>query len=215
MTIRQLVLRTLAVVIALVLIAGTFFNFWKRDEPQPLLRLDTPQPTASRSRVEGGLEFSAPGLDGKKIALSSYRGHPVIVDFWATWCGPCRKQIPELVALYKKYNRTRGLVIIGVSCDLIQGDGRKAVAPFVEEFQINYPIALADEQLVDSMGVEAIPTTLFVGPDGKLVSRIVGAGHRGEITTSAQQLLDGIKPPVSPGKPDGINGHVIDISIVK
>ena len=210
---KQLALRTLAVVIALVLIAGTFFNFWKRDEPKPLFRLDTPQPTASR--VDHGLEFSAPGLDGRNIDLSSYRGHPVIVDFWATWCGPCRKQIPELVALYKKYNRTRGLVIIGVSCDLIQGDGAKAVAPFVEEFQINYPIALADERLVDSMGVEAIPTTLFVGPDGKLVSRIVGAGHRGEITNSAQQLLDGVKPPVSPRKPDDINGHVVDISVVK
>ena len=211
MTVRQLVLRTLAVVIALVLIAGTFFNFWKRDEPKPLFRLDTPH--ASASPVQDGLEFSAPDLDGKNIDLSSYRGHPVIVDFWATWCGPCRKQIPELVALYKKYNRTRGLVIIGVSCDLIQGDGAKAVAPFVEEFQINYPIVLADERLVDSMGVEAIPTTLFVGPDGKLVSRIVGAGHAGEITKSTRRLLDGVKGPVSPSKPDDINGHVIDISV--
>jgi thiol-disulfide isomerase/thioredoxin len=217
MSSRQLVLRVLAVVVSLALIAGAFFNLdsLMGSKSQPLLRLDTPQPTASRSRVEDGLEFSAPGLDGKNIDLSSYRGHPVIVDFWATWCGPCRKQIPELVALYKKYNRTRGLVIIGVSCDLIQGDGAKAVAPFVEEFQINYPIALADERLVDSMGVEAIPTTLFVGPDGKLVSRIVGAGHAGEITNSARRLLDGVKGPVSPSKPDDINGHLIDISVVK
>jgi thiol-disulfide isomerase/thioredoxin len=209
-------LRILAIVVSLALIAGAFFNldFLIGSKPKPLLRLDTPQPTTT-SRVEDGLEFSAPGLDGKNIDLSSYRGHPVIVDFWATWCGPCRKQIPELVALYKKYNRTRGLVIIGVSCDLIQGDGAKAVAPFVEEFQINYPIVLADERLVDSMGVEAIPTTLFVGPDGKLVSRIVGAGHAGEISNNARRLLDGVKGPVSPSKPDDINGHVIDISVVK
>ena len=93
-------------------------------EPKPLLRLDTPQ--ANPSPADEGVDFSAPGLDGNKINLSHYRGHPVIVDFWATWCGPCRRQIPELVALYKKYNKSRGLVIIGVSCDLIQGDGTAA-----------------------------------------------------------------------------------------
>ncbi len=207
------ILRVLAIVVSIALIVGAFynFNFLTREQPKPLFRLDTPQATASPASE--GLDFSAPGLDGKQIDLSSYRGHPVIVDFWATWCGPCRKQIPELVALYKKYNKSRGLVIIGVSCDLIQGDGVKAVEPFVEEFRINYPIAMADERLVDSMGVEAIPTTLFVGRDGKLVSRIVGAGHAGEITTSTRQLLDGVKGPVSPSKPDDINGHVVDISV--
>jgi thiol-disulfide isomerase/thioredoxin len=209
------ILRVLAIVVSIALIVGAFYNFGflTREQPKPLFRLDTPQATASPASE--GLDFSAPGLDGKQIDLSAYRGHPVIVDFWATWCGPCRKQIPELVALYKKYNKSRGLVIIGVSCDLIQGDGVKAVAPFVEEFQINYPIAMADERLVDSMGVEAIPTTLFVGPDGKLVSRIVGAGHAGEISTSTRQLLDGVKGPVSPSKPDDINGHVVDISVIR
>jgi len=160
---------------------------------------------------------------GEPVALTEARFErhlgrsdlPLIVDFWATWCGPCRKQIPELIALYKKYNKSRGLVVIGVSCDLIQGDGVKAVAPFVEEFQINYPIAIADERLVDSMGVEAIPTTLFIGPDGKLVSRIVGAGHAGEISASAKQLLDGVKGNGAPSRPDELNGHVVDISTVQ
>jgi len=216
MSSRQLLLRAVGVAIALALIAGAVFNLTRRDEPKKLFRLDTPQASASPASPEPqGLNFSAPGLDGKNIDLSSYRGHPVIVDFWATWCGPCRKQIPELVSLYRRYNKSRGLVIIGVSCDMIQGDGAKAVAPFVEEFRINYPIALADERLVDMMGVEAIPTTLFIGPDGELVSRIVGAGHAGEISESTRMLLDGVKAPAAPNKPDDINGHVVDISVVK
>jgi thiol-disulfide isomerase/thioredoxin len=212
---RQLLLRTVGIAVALALIAGAlFFNFAQRgEERKPLFRLDTPQ--ANASPAPQGLNFSAPGLDGKSIDLSSYRGHPVIVDFWATWCGPCRKQIPELVSLYRKYNKSRGLVIIGVSCDMIQGDGAKAVAPFVEEFRIKYPIALADERLVDTMGVEAIPTTLFINRDGELVSRIVGAGHAGEISESTMMLLDGAKGPSVPSKPDDINGHVVDISVVK
>ena len=214
MNVGQLLLRALAATLGLALIVGALYNFGllMREKPKPLFRLDTPQ--ANPPPADEGLDFSAPGLDGKVIDLSHYRGHPVIVDFWATWCAPCRKQIPELVALYKKYNQSRGLVIIGVSCDLIQGDGRAAVVPFVEEFRINYPIVLADERLVDSMGVEAIPTTLFIGPDGKMISRIVGAGHPGEISASAKLLLDGVKGHGAPSKPADSNGHVVDISVV-
>jgi thiol-disulfide isomerase/thioredoxin len=223
MNVKLMALRAAAAVIAVALIVAAYFSYMAPEEPKPLLRLDTPQPQTSPANQgsqrqmppkDEGLNFTAPTLDGRNIHLSAYRGHPVIVDFWATWCGPCRRQIPELVSLYRKYNKSRGLVIIGVSCDLIQGDGVKAVAPFVEEFQIDYPIALADERLVDKMGVEAIPTTLFVSPKGELVSRIVGAGHAGEISASAMALLDGVKGPASPSKPTDINGHVVDISVV-
>ena len=136
------------------------------------------------------LDFTLQDLKGNPLSLSQWRGHPVIVDFWATWCGPCRKQIPELQKLYARYGKSRGLIVIGVACDTVQGDGLKAVVPFVHDFKIAYPVVLASDRVVDSLGVQAIPTTLFIDPDGHLFDRITGAGKSGELTASTQKLLE-------------------------
>ncbi len=169
---------------------------------------NNPPPAANDSASAGhrddGLNFTTQSLSGGKINLSQYRGHPVIVDFWATWCSPCRRQIPELNALYNKYNKSRGLVVLGISCDMIQGRGLQSVEPFVEEFQIDYPIALADQALLERLGVDAIPTTFFVDKDGKIVARILGAGKSGEISENTMLLLEGEKGGDK-------TGHVADL----
>ena len=201
--------RIVLIVSALALISIAIFKVEWGEKPKELLRFEPPK--ARQTRGDQGLNFSARGLNGRMIDFSEYRGHPVIVDFWATWCGPCRSQIPELIALYKRYNKTTGLVIIGVSCDLIQGDGMSAVSSFVEEFKINYPIALADEALTDSLGIEGLPTTLFVGPDGKIISRIVGAGRPGEISEGARLLIAGSKTHAPKGQPVDTSGHVANL----
>src|SRR5262249_5185707 len=95
------------------------------------------------------LDFELQDLDGNPMRLSQYRGHPVIVDFWATWCPPCRKQIPELKELYSRYHKSKGLEVIGVACDTIQGDGVRDIAPFVRKFKINYPVLVASAPVVD------------------------------------------------------------------
>jgi len=134
------------------------------------------------------IDFALKDMDGRIMKLSDLRGHPVIVDFWATWCAPCRKQIPELKAIYRRY-QSRGLKVVGVACDAVMGDGIEAISPFVKEMRIPYPILLADQALVDKLDLDYIPITYFVGRDGRVRSRVQGAGHSGELTESAKALI--------------------------
>src|ERR1700681_327411 len=100
---------TAAALVAVALILG----------PMPA-RFDS-RANAQAVRASGSIvDFSLRDLDGHVTKLSQYRGHPVVIDFWATWCAPCRHQIPELKKLYAKYHRSRGLVVLGVACDTIQ-----------------------------------------------------------------------------------------------
>ncbi|HXN86224.1 MAG TPA: TlpA disulfide reductase family protein [Candidatus Binataceae bacterium] len=135
------------------------------------------------------IDFTLRDLNGNETKLSQYRGHPVVIDFWATWCPPCRHQIPELKKLYSKYHKSKGLVVLGVACDTIRGEGAVSVRPFVKEFAISYPILLAEQPVVESFDVEAIPTTIFLGPDGKIVGRMMGAGKPGELSRGVESLV--------------------------
>jgi len=153
-------------------------------------------------RVGSTLDFELQDLDGNPMRLSQFRGRPVIVDFWATWCPPCRKQIPELIDLYSRYHKSKGLQIIGVACDTIQGDGIRDIGPFVRKFKINYPVLIASAPVIDSLGIEAIPTTLFIGPDGRLVQKVMGAGRPGELSETARDLMKGGAPKGSKGSED-------------
>jgi thiol-disulfide isomerase/thioredoxin len=136
------------------------------------------------------LDFTLKDLHGRPVKLSDLRGHPIIIDFWATWCGPCRKQIPELKAIYHQY-REQGLIVIGVACDTVMGDGVGAITPYIKEMGINYPILLADSALVDQLDLEYIPLTFFVDRNGSVVSRMKGAHRRGELSEIARALVEG------------------------
>ncbi len=110
-------------------------------------------------------------LEGKTVKLSDYKGKIVIVDFWATWCPPCRKGIPDLIELQKTYSKD--LVVLGISLD--QERTLKDLKPFIENYGINYPVVLGDEKVVkDYGGINAIPTSFIIDQKGFIIDSHVG-----------------------------------------
>jgi thiol-disulfide isomerase/thioredoxin len=111
-------------------------------------------------------------LDGKIISSDDFKGKVVVVDFWATWCAPCKGEIPGYVALQKKY-RDDGLVFVGISMD---EDGPEVVRKFVKTHGINYQIVMGDEAVSNAFApIDGYPTTFIINRDGNIVDKKTGA----------------------------------------
>ncbi|HEV1998412.1 MAG TPA: TlpA disulfide reductase family protein [Candidatus Dormibacteraeota bacterium] len=118
--------------------------------------------------------FTLVGLDGKTHSLADYRGHVVLVNFWATWCIPCRAEIPELEVTYKKH-QAEGVVFLGVDWK----EGRDQVVPFVDERQVTYPVLLdSDGKAYNAYQVAALPETFVIDKQGKIVIHRTGLATR-------------------------------------
>lgn len=116
-------------------------------------------------------DFALKSTTGKTIKLSDYKGKIVIVDFWATWCPPCRKGIPDLIDIQNKYKGK--VVVIGISVD--HEKTVKEVLPFVKKYGINYPVVYSNDNVVnDYGGIESIPTSFIIDQKGNVVNRHVG-----------------------------------------
>lgn len=130
-------------------------------------------------------EFSLKDLHGQKVSLKDYRGKLVLLNFWATYCEPCREEMPDLMALYDAY-KAKDVVVVGISLD---ETGAAAVRPFVEALKIGYPILLGDSGIFTRYRGFGTPMTVLIGRDGKLAKKWVGAKSRQEFEKTVGQHL--------------------------
>lgn len=143
-------------------------------------------PSSATTAAELAPDFALKDLSGKTIRLSDYRGKAVVLNFWATWCPPCRHEIPWLVDLQKQYG-PHGLEIIGISMD---ETGPAAVKQFAERMGVNYKVVMGDNSVVANYGgVRVLPTTFYIGRDGKVVSVVPGLISRQEMEGIIQRSL--------------------------
>ncbi len=132
-------------------------------------------------------DFELITLDGRAVKLSDFRGKSLVLNFWATYCGPCRVEMPWLIDLYKQY-RSQGLEIFGVSMD---DDGeQQRVADFVREIGVNYTILLGNHTVGDAYrAARFLPQTFFINRDGQITGSATGMKSKQEFETYINQLL--------------------------
>jgi len=143
-------------------------------------------PTSGSTKSSPAPDFTLESLDGKSMRLSDLRGKAVLLNFWATWCGPCKIETPWLVELQNQYG-SQGLQVIGVAMD---DSGKEDIAKFAKDMGVNYPVLLGKEAVGDAYGgVPALPETFFIGRDGKIVDKIIGLKGKAEIEDSIKKAL--------------------------
>ena len=133
-------------------------------------------------------DFTLRTVEGKKLSLSDYKGKAVLINFWATWCAPCKIEMPWLVALRSQY-APQGFEILGVSEDDADTP-RSKLAKFGQEQGLNYPLLVGDDAISRKYGgVEFLPTSYFVGRDGKIVAETAGLVSKDEVEASIKKAL--------------------------
>jgi peroxiredoxin len=173
------------IVVVVLVIAGMLIAGKHLTKPQ------TPGASISGSNkvIQGqpAPDFQLTDLDGNTVRLSDLRGKAVLLNFWATWCPPCKVEMPWFVDLQKQYG-PQGLQIVGVAMD--EGNAHDAVAKFAREMGLNYAVVLGNDKVADQYGgVDALPTTYYIGRDGKIVTRVFGLVSHREIEDNIRAAL--------------------------
>ncbi len=170
---------------------GALVSFWPRSPVAPF--------TGTLPVLATAPTWTLHDVDGRDVRAEDFKGKVVIVDFWATWCEPCRKEIPNYIALQKKY-AAQGLVVLGISVDTI---GAAAVKRFGEAQMINYPLLMADDVTVKAFGgIEGIPSTFLMDRAGRVRHQKIGvvdaSWYESLVATVLKESTPGVVMPALP-----------------
>ncbi len=133
-------------------------------------------------------DFTLKDSNGKTVNLADYKGKVVLLNFWATWCGPCKIEIPWFIDFEQKY-KDKGFAVVGVSMD---EDGWNAVKPYLSESHINYRVLLGNDSVGTLYGgVDSLPTTFVIDQDGRIAATHIGLVSKSDYQTEIVQLLEG------------------------
>jgi peroxiredoxin len=168
------------VVVALVVALMLYFGYHQVRHPG----------AASAAHMTGATlapDFSLESLDGSTMRLSDLRGKAVLLNFWATWCGPCKIEMPWFVDFQSQY-ASQGLQIVGVAMD---DASKEDIGKFAKDMGVNYPILIGKDSVGDQYGgVPALPETFVITRDGKIIDKIIGLRGKGEIEDAIKKALE-------------------------
>jgi thiol-disulfide isomerase/thioredoxin len=181
-TFKNLLLLIAAV---LALIGGYWLAQTLRSEPET-----TTTPTYGGGEI---ISFTLPDLDGRKHSIEEWRGKVIVLNFWATWCPPCREEIPLLIALQKK-RAAEGLQVVSVAID-----NETAVRPYRQSAGINYPVLMGGDEALDLVArygnrMGSLPFTVIIDRRGAIAARKLGAFTRNELESLVEPLIGPPKP---------------------
>jgi thiol-disulfide isomerase/thioredoxin len=175
---NAVVIIVVVVAVAAMLIGGQYLA--RRGERSGTITSGGPKPGMAAP------DFALQSLDGKTVHLSDFRGKAVLLNFWATWCEPCKLEMPWFVELEKHYG-PQGLQVVGVAMD---DSGPDKIAKFAKDVGVNYPVLLGKESVGDEYGgLEYLPTTFYLDRDGKVVQRVFGLRSRSDIEDWIKEAL--------------------------
>ena len=146
-----------------------------------------PDAEGAALRGKAAPAFTLVDVGGKKVSLAQFKGHPVVINFWATWCGPCQLEMPWFEEMAGKY-KPQGLVVLGLSQD--EGTAKEKIAAAAKRLGVSYAILLPDESVAKAYGgVDYLPETFYVDAKGRVVEQTAGAPTRDMIEADVQKTI--------------------------